>query len=292
VRNRLNSDVAVIMTVWNEEDSIADVLDALDEQILRPSAVVIVDDGSTDTTPSIIEEGQAKYRFKLSVVTRASCSRSRGPGRAYLLNQALAVLKLESSVPAYVMKLDGDHILSRHYIEKVVARMEADPCLAVAGGWIVDEWYDEEAPRGSGLIIRTSFWQEASGLQFIPSYGWETWVRLKALQMGYTTRSFKDVLSWVTRKTNYSDGIVTGRAMYACGFYWLGVLLTSLTRARQSPRLAVQIVSAYLGPGGISKLDISDWVRTSQKKSTFDRISQILKNPEARTHRPISVLGP
>ncbi len=273
-------DISVIMTIWNEEDSIVDVLDALDEQILLPSSVVIVDDGSTDRTPHIIKESRMKYHFKLISASSANRSGSRGPGRAHLLNRALGLLEGEPCVPAYIMKLDGDHVLSRQYIENIVARMEADPRLAVAGGWISDEWYDEDAPRGSGMIIRTSFWREANGMRFFLSYGWEAYISLKAQQMGYTVRCFKDVPSWVTRKTDYSDGTVSGRAMYACGYYWPNVLLNSLAKARHSPKLAVQIMSAYLDPGGISRLGISDWVRASQRKSMFERLSRILKNLE------------
>lgn len=55
--------VCVISAVFNEEENISRLLNALVTQTRIPDEIIIVDDGSTDATPSIIQTYAAKYPF-------------------------------------------------------------------------------------------------------------------------------------------------------------------------------------------------------------------------------------
>ena len=48
-------DISIIIPAHNEEDCIAQTLDSLVNQSLRPKQVVIVNDNSTDGTKKIVE---------------------------------------------------------------------------------------------------------------------------------------------------------------------------------------------------------------------------------------------
>jgi glycosyltransferase involved in cell wall biosynthesis len=159
---KTNADLAVIMAVRNEAHHIAVVLDALERQTAKPSMVVIVDDESTDGTKNSIDEALTRYHFRIHPVYLTQQRGTKGPGRAYVINRGLEKVTQWPRVPGYVMKLDGDHMLP-DYIERILTRMEARSNIALAGGWIMGEPYDEYAPRGSSMIIRTSFWQRANG---------------------------------------------------------------------------------------------------------------------------------
>jgi biofilm PGA synthesis N-glycosyltransferase PgaC len=279
----LTRSVGVVMAIRNEEESIASVLDALDRQTLAPSRVVVVDDGSTDNTPRILRQSNAKRRFDLRVLTLPyhEGSKVAKPQLAQVLNAGLILLK-DPPVPDYVMKLDGDHLLPPTYLERMIEKMQNDPSLAVASGWIVGEPYDERAPRGSSMIIRTRFWKEANAMKFYVNYGWEDWIHLKALQMGYTSRCFKEIQTRVHRTTDSSKGALYGRAMYALGYDWFYALGACMVRSRHSPKIAVRMLSGYLRPGGVSRLDISDWVGKTQRQSIPRAISRILRDRARR----------
>jgi len=271
------------MAVRNEERWLGDVLDALERQTLPLSRVVVVDDGSIDNTPRIIAHYRAEPRFNLKVVTLPYHPKSKvsTPELARVWNAGIALLR-DPPIPAYVMILGGDTLLPPTYVEQIIAKMEQNPNFAVASGWIVGEPYDADAPYGSSRVIRTLFWTEANGMQFHVSYGWEDWVHLKALQMGYQSCCFREIHSYVLRKTGNSNGVSYGRAMYVEGYHWLYAVGASLVRSHYSPKTAGQILSGYVRPGRIPKLDVSDWVGNTQKKSIPKKVSQVLRNPLRR----------
>jgi len=68
--------ISVVLTVFNEEESIGPLLDSLLVQTKKPESIVIVDGGSKDKTVEIIRHYQKRdSRIKLLV---EKCSRARG----------------------------------------------------------------------------------------------------------------------------------------------------------------------------------------------------------------------
>lgn len=72
--------VSVIVTVRNEQGSMADLLDSLCQQTRQPDEVVIVDGGSADHTVAIIRSYQD--RLPLKVIVREGCNISTGRNAA------------------------------------------------------------------------------------------------------------------------------------------------------------------------------------------------------------------
>ena len=69
-------NISVCITVFNEEGTIAPLLDSLLNQSKKPDQIIIVDGGSNDRTVEIIRHYQRKDgRIKLLV---EKCSRARG----------------------------------------------------------------------------------------------------------------------------------------------------------------------------------------------------------------------
>jgi glycosyltransferase involved in cell wall biosynthesis len=268
----------VVVAVRNEERSIGRVLRALDAQSLRPVEVVVVNDGSTDKTLAVLNEISEVVHFKTTIVTLPYHSNSLvgRPELARVFNSGLAVLRNRSPPIDFVMILGGDHALPPFYIEKIVARMEEDERLAVASGWITNEPFWENAPRGSSMIVRAEFWERAGKMQFPVNYGWESWVFLKAMQLGYRTRSFKDVPTSISRKTNLIKGVLYGRAMYALGYDWTYAVGRSLLVARKSPRASFQMLAGYLDHRGVTRLDVSSFLGAEQRRMILRRAARML----------------
>ena len=271
-------DLGVVIAVRNEEKSIGGVLHALDDQTRRPVEVVVVNDGSTDQTLDVLKEISAEVHFKTTVVTLPFHSKSLvgRPELARVFNSGLTVLRERSPSVDYVMILGGDHALPPYYVERIVGRMEEDERLAVASGWITNEPFWENTPRGSSMIVRAQFWEKAGKMHFPVSYGWESWVYLKAKQMGYRTRSFKDIPTSISRKTNLMKGVLYGRAMYALGYDWIYALGRSLLVARKSPRASFQMLAGYLDHRGVTRLDVSSYLGAEQRRMILRRAAHLL----------------
>lgn len=271
-------DLGVVVAVRNEERSIGRVLHALDDQSLRPVEVVVVNDGSTDQTLAVLKENSGEVHFKTTVVTLPFHSKSfvGRPELARVFNSGLTVLRERSPPVDYVMILGGDHVLPPYYVERIIGRMEEDKRLAVASGWITNEPFWESAPRGSSMIVRAQFWGRAGKMLFPVNYGWESWVYLKAKQMGYHTRSFKDVPTIISRRTNLMKGALYGRAMYALGYDWIYAVGRSFLVARKSPRASFQMLAGYLDHRGVSRLDVSSYLAAEQRRMILRRAAHML----------------
>ena len=61
----LNMSIVVIVPYYNESKSIEKTLDSIDSQSMKPNSVILVDSGSTDMTPQIINEWINKNNTKL-----------------------------------------------------------------------------------------------------------------------------------------------------------------------------------------------------------------------------------
>ena len=268
----------MVIAVRNEERRIGQVLRALDAQTAKPLCVVVVDDGSTDKTPDILRSMGEAVGFVLRVITLPYHHDSKvgKPELAAVFNAGLAWLRGLDPRPEFIMILGADHRLPEGYIEQIMGRLEKNPRLAVASGWIADEPYWEHAPRGSSMIVRSDFWDEAGGMQFPLAYGWESWLYLKASEQGYETRSFKDVPTRILRRTSMRKGIPYGRAMYALGYYWPYAVGRCILAFPRSPKGAVQMLAGYLDHGGVKRLDVSGWVGETQKRVFLRRAGRIL----------------
>lgn len=112
--------VAVIVTVLNEEDTIATLLDSLVAQTLRPEEVVIVDGGSQDKTVEIIRQYATRLPLKVKVCPRVNISAGRN----------IAVRETNAPVIAVT---DAGVRLSPHWLENLLApwqRGENPPAVA------------------------------------------------------------------------------------------------------------------------------------------------------------------
>jgi glycosyltransferase involved in cell wall biosynthesis len=142
--------VTVVVPACNVERYLADCLDSLVSQtVWADCRVIVVDDGSTDSTASIAEEYSARYPA-ISVLRQANA----GPGAGAARNHGLDEVGTE-----FVLFVDGDDTLTPTGIERLRAGVLADGLdLAVgateqfpdARSWI---WSDYFVP-GQAQTVR------------------------------------------------------------------------------------------------------------------------------------------
>ena len=119
--------VGVVIPCRNEARWLARLLDALAAQDRRPDEIVVVDDGSTDGTATMVEEWKRHGDLHVRVIA--------GPGRgvAAAVNTGVAALATD-----IVVRLDGHCLPAADYIARAVA-LASHPDVGVAGGvWVIE----------------------------------------------------------------------------------------------------------------------------------------------------------
>lgn len=116
------AQISVLMSVYNVEAYVAEALASIQSQTYSDIEIVVVDDGSTDETPSIIDKiASADPRVK---VVRSA--KNLGLQRA--LN-----LGLQFCTSPYIARMDGDDIALPTRLEKQLQFLEENPTIALVG---------------------------------------------------------------------------------------------------------------------------------------------------------------
>lgn len=122
--------VSVILSVYNTEKYLRQCLDSIAGQALREIEILCVNDGSTDGSPTILEEYAARdSRFR--VFTKENEGLGAAPARNY---------GLERVSGQYVSVLDSDDFFAPEMLEKAVRRADAtDADVVIFGGYEYDD---------------------------------------------------------------------------------------------------------------------------------------------------------
>jgi len=115
-------EVTLICTVYNEGESIRDLLDSLIAQTETPEEAVFVDGGSTDNTQKIIEE-YAEDNPWIKLKVDEGCNIAEGRNTA-----------VENASNSYIIGTDGGCILEENWIKRMKEEFEKGN-QALSGLW-------------------------------------------------------------------------------------------------------------------------------------------------------------
>ncbi|MCL1147764.1 glycosyltransferase family 2 protein [Shewanella marinintestina] len=99
--------LSLIITTYNWPEALRKVLDSVALQSIAPFEVIIADDGSDDVTRKLVEE----YQSKLDCSLLHSWQEDKGYRLALSRNRGINM-----SSGDYIVFIDGDTILERHFI--------------------------------------------------------------------------------------------------------------------------------------------------------------------------------
>jgi poly-beta-1,6-N-acetyl-D-glucosamine synthase len=215
----------------DEAQHLRRTLDSVAAQSVQPAAWVIVDDGSTDETPAILEEYARRLPY-LRVVRRMDRGcREVGPGVISAFYAGLKTARLEHF--DYLCKLDTDLDLPVRYFELLMQRMESDPRIGTTSGkpWfvhpqsgaLVPEICGDDISVGQSKFYRVACFREIGG--FVRQVIWDGIDCHRARMLGWIAESVDlEPLRFVhLRPVGASQkGIRTGRFRHGFGQYFMG----------------------------------------------------------------------
>jgi len=121
---------SVILPAYNAEKTIREAIDSVLEQTFRDFELIIINDGSTDSTHSIISD----YKDNRIVYLQNDGNK----GLIYTLNRGL-----ETSKGEYIIRMDADDICFPHRFEKQIRFMDCNPDIAASGTQIYQFGFSE-----------------------------------------------------------------------------------------------------------------------------------------------------
>lgn len=114
--------VSVIMAVWNDEENIRETVESIINQTFKDWEFIIVQDGSDDRTPEILEE-LAKKDKRIRVLNN-----EKRMERCFSRNRAISETKGK-----YIAVNDGDDISLPERLEKEVNYLDTNPNCYLVG---------------------------------------------------------------------------------------------------------------------------------------------------------------
>lgn len=132
--------ISVVMPCFNVADTLEAALESLAMQSCQNYEVIAVDDGSTDSTPRILQTWQKKDE-RLQII------RLQHQGIIAALNAGLEACRAD-----YIARMDGDDRSHPARLELQMAYLEAGPDLAVAG-CLVEGFPNENVRQGFQIYL-------------------------------------------------------------------------------------------------------------------------------------------
>lgn len=185
--NNINPKVSVVIATYNRAHFIRAAIDSVLAQTFSDYEIVVVDDGSTDTTQEVVKSYGNKVRYYYQ----------RNQGKATAQNYAVAQAKGE-----YIALLDDDDVWFPNKLEIQMKVLEQDPDLGFVcsesqltdeKGQLIRHWqkkqtsketfeslYEENFIQHSTVVVRKRFLDMVGGLDTAlkTTEDYDLWLRL------------------------------------------------------------------------------------------------------------------
>ena len=281
----------LITPARNEEVFIKKTLDSMVQQTFLPVKWVIVNDGSIDSTASIVEPYAARYDW-IELVSLPVRRERNFAAKVHAFNTGQERVKgLDYEV---IGNLDSDVSLEKDHFEFLLHKFKEDAGLGVAGTVFKEEGYNSEADSlegqlhvsGQCQLFRRRCFEEIGGY-FANKAGGIDWIAVTTARMkGWKTRSFREKWFFHHRHLGTAE-----RSAFAAAFsygekdYYLGGHpvweLFRVSYRMVKPPYVVQGVALGLGYGWAAvrraKRPITKELMKFHRREQMQKLKVILK---------------
>ncbi|TRZ48666.1 glycosyltransferase family 2 protein [bacterium] len=280
----------LITPARNEESYIEKTIQSMVSQTTLPLQWIIVNDGSIDNTPKIID----RYAQQHSWIKRLDMPAHGDRGfaaKAHCFNQGYSSVKhLDFEV---IGNLDADLSFDSDYLEFLLGKFIEMPDLGVAGTVFREEGYDsgtdsfegENHVAGGCQLFRRKCFEEVGG--YVPNHaGGVDWIAVTTARMkGWKTRSFQDKFFFHYRSLGTAERrslaatFSYGEKDYYLGNHPLWEMLRVTYRLGKRPFItgALALAAGYIWKGlQRSKRPVSDELITFHRHEEMLKLRMIL----------------
>jgi glycosyltransferase involved in cell wall biosynthesis len=234
---------SLVTPTRDEADNLARLAESVASQTVTPRSWIIVDNGSTDATPALITELEARCAWIRGATSPPTIRPEPGAPVVQAVQTGLAELGRNDDV---VVKLDADVSFGHDYFERLLQAFEADPRLGIAGGECLElddgEWravhVTSSHVRGAVRAYRQDCLDTV--LPLVEGLGWDTVDELQASVHGWRVAVVPGLQFRHHRALGARDGLPWSRAVrqgeaaHYLGYRFWYLVARSLFRARTS----------------------------------------------------------
>lgn len=296
-----NRSYLLISPCRNEEQYMRQTLDTVVNQTVKPSKWVIVDDGSTDSTPQILAEYAAKHPW-IEIITRENRGkRAVGPGVIEAFYTGYDAINPDDY--EYLCKLDLDLELPLAYFEILMQKMEADPRLGTCSGKsyifengeLVSERKGDDMSLGMTKFYRVECFKQIGG--FVHQVMWDGIDCHRCRMLGWKACSWDEPeirFTHLRPMGSSQQNVYVGRMRHGFGQYFMGtgfiyMFATVVFRLNEKPyvigafaSLWGWLKSALQGADRYDDLEFRKFLRAYQWRVLFVGKQKALAEIESR----------
>lgn len=247
----------VVIPAHNEAQFIGLTLESLVNQTYLPYKVVVVNDNSSDTTATIVQEYCIKHPYFTLLHTSAEAAHLPGSKVINAFQVGYETLGKDFDI---LVKLDADLLLPNDYFETILTYFDDDMAIGMAGGfayienekgeWVLENLTDKDHIRGAFKAYRRACFNEIGGLK--PAMGWDTVDELLCHYYGWKIVTDERLIVKHLKPTgaNYNQKarFKQGEAFYSLGYGFVISCISSakLALRKKKPFLFVDYTVGYI----------------------------------------------
>jgi poly-beta-1,6-N-acetyl-D-glucosamine synthase len=236
------SNYIAITPARDEERLLPGLIDSIVAQTAPPARWIIVNDGSVDSTRSLLD--RAAQRYPWVEPHHLEPVRTRAPGGESIIMPFLrpAVVNRYD----YILRVDADITFAPAFAESLLSEFARDGELGIVGAVLWEpegeNWHEVLTPafhtRGAVKFYSAKCFKAIGGLD--SGLGWDTIDEATAMMLGFHTRSFRHVRAYHHRLQGQAVGqwtarLAQGRAAYRSGYSPTFMLARAAARAFAPP---------------------------------------------------------
>ncbi|MBI9099200.1 MAG: glycosyltransferase family 2 protein [Spirochaetaceae bacterium] len=226
----ISGKYVLISPCRDEAEYMCRTLDSVIAQSIKPVLWIIVDDGSTDQTPEILDKYANKHSF-IKIVRRENRGhRSVGPGVIEAFYAGYDNIDIDDY--EYICKLDLDLDLPPLYFEILMSRFQENPRLGTCSGKpyflnkkgkLISEKCGDENSVGMTKMFRRNCFDQIGG--FVRQVMWDAIDGHRCRMLGWIASSWDELdLRFIHLRPMGSsqNNMKTGRIRHGFGQYFMG----------------------------------------------------------------------
>ena len=247
--------IVIIIPAYNEAAFLEQTLHSLTNQSKIPERIIVVDDGSTDSTLKIAQKFSSSYKYVQVISTSSEGAHLPGSKVINAFNEGLKQLNNDFDI---ICKFDADLIFPQDYLEKITNVFKENPALGMAGGfctilkdnkWVQETLTDKDHIRGALKAYRKECFLQIGKLK--PAMGWDTVDELLAQFHGWKIKTIPGLYVKHLKPTgasyNKNSKFKQGEAFYRLRYNLLITLIASakLSILKKNPGFFKDYLAGY-----------------------------------------------
>jgi len=279
----------LVTAACNEQEIIEKTIHSVINQIHKPVEWIIVSDGSTDNTESIV----SKYASENSFIKLLTNNKKEGrdfASKVYAIN--IGLKNIQTPNYDYIGILDADVSFDKDYYSLMIKEFKKNPKLGIAGGNYFDIINGKRVPvhqspnsvRGATQFFRRKCFDQVNGLMPLKYGGEDAAACFSARMYGWETKSFPDMLVLHHRPTGFAGKnllktrLRDGYVEYNLGYHPLFQFIKCVKRVTQNPYFIgsfIRFIGFWIARCKFENNNVPTQLRTFIRKEQVSRLFDI-----------------